>query len=320
MALQRLEHSGYRVADESTDIRGWKLYDSAGGEFGKIDGMLFDPDANQVRYAIVDTHDNRCVLVPVGGLDIDDSNRRVTARMMTRDRLMGLREYREGEFTETEEREHFRGIVPEHREERLNYEHPTFRENLGQRIQLIEEQLKIGKREAQIGEVVAQKHPVTETVNQDVQVRREHVEIERHKVNKPVTGKEHILDEGETIRVPIYGEEVITEKRPVIMEEIEIKKTPYTETKKVSETVRKEELTFSGTEPTETDILERERLERDRLNRTDIDRTNLNRTDVDRTNLNRTDIDRTNLNRTDLDRSKKTKKQDVDVFPTDLNQ
>ena len=128
------------------------------------------------------------------------------------------------------------------------------------------------------------------------------------------------MAEDETIRVPIYGEEVITEKRPVIIEEIEIKKHPVTETKKVSETVRKEELTFSGTEPTETDIRERERLERDRLNRTDIDRTNLNRVDVDRTNLNRSDIDRTNLNRLGLDRSKQTNKEDVDVFPTDLNQ
>lgn len=260
MALQRLDKQhDYKVAHGSTDIRGWKVKDSNGLEVGKIDGLLFEPAQNEVRYAIADI-DNRCVLIPVGMVDVDDRAHEVRARGYTKDRLLTLREYKESAFTETEEREHFQAHVPEHRAETPDYRREHFRENVPERIQLIEEKLKIGKRERQIGEVTLKKHPVTETVQEDVTLRREKVDIERHAVNRELRPGEHIADADETIRVPIYGEEIVAEKRPVVKEEIEIKKRPVTEKQTVRESVRHEELEFAGTEPTEADRLQRRDL------------------------------------------------------------
>ena len=136
-----------------------------------------------------------------------------------------------------------------------------------ERIRLMEEKLKIGKRDVQTGEIVAEKRPVTETVREDVTLRREKVDIERHPVNREVRPGETISQTGDTIRVPIYGEELVTEKRPVIKEEIEIKKRPETVTEHVEETVRREELEFAGTEPTEADIRQREALNKNRLDK-----------------------------------------------------
>lgn len=267
MALRRLdkEHD-YKVAHDSTDIRGWKVKDASGQHVGKIDGLLFEPADNEVRYAIAEI-DNRCVLLPVGMIDLDDRDHEVLARGYSKERLLTLREYREADFNETEEREHYMAHVPEHKEQQLDYKREHFRGKMPDRIRLMEEKLKIGKRDVQTGEVVAQKRPVTETVREDVTLRQEKVEIERHPVNREVRPGETISQTGDTIRVPIYGEELVTEKRPVIKEEIEIRKRPETVTEHVEETVRREELEFAGTEPTEADIRQREALNKNRLDK-----------------------------------------------------
>ena len=267
MALRRLdkEHD-YKVAHDSTDIRGWKVKDASGQHVGKIDGLLFEPTDNEVRYAIAEI-DNRCVLLPVGMIDLDDRDHEVLARGYSKERLLTLREYREADFNETEEREHYMAHVPEHKEKQLDYKREHFRGKMPERIRLMEEKLKIGKRDVQTGEVVAQKRPVTETVREDVTLRQEKVDIERHPVNREVRPGETISQTGDTIRVPIYGEELVTEKRPVIKEEIEIRKRPETVTEHVEETVRREELEFAGTEPTEADIRRRETLNKNPLDK-----------------------------------------------------
>lgn len=272
MALKRLdkEHD-YKVAHDSTDIRGWKVKDANGNQVGKIDGLLFEPSDNEVRYAIAEI-ENRCVLLPVGMIDLNDRDHEVLARGYTRDRLMTLREYKESDFNETEEREHYMAHVPEHKENRLDYRREHFRGKLPERIRLMEEKLKVGKREHQTGEIVAKKRPVTETIEEDVTLRQEKIDIERHPVNREARPGETISQTGDTIRVPIYGEELVTEKRPVIKEEIEIKKRPETVTEHVSETVKREELEFAGTEPTEAEILERDRLDKGTLGKEKIHR------------------------------------------------
>lgn len=271
MALRRLdkEHD-YKVAHDSTDIRGWKVKDASGQQVGKIDGLLFEPADNEVRYAIAEI-DNRCVLLPVGMIDLDDRDHEVLARGYSKERLLTLREYREADFNETEEREHYMAHVPEHKEGRLDYKREHFRGKMPERIRLMEEKLKIGKRDVQTGEVVAQKRPVTDTVTEDVTLRQEKVDIERHPVNREVRPGETISQSGDTIRVPIYGEELVTEKRPVIKEEIEIKKRPETTTEHIEETVRREELEFAGTEPTEADIRKRESLNKGTLGQEKVD-------------------------------------------------
>ena len=114
-----------------------------------------------------------------------------------------------------------------------------------ERITRSEEELRVGTRPVQAGEVVVGKHVETERVTTPVQRRVEHVRVERRPVTDG-TGQAE-LSEGE-IRVPVMEEEVVVEKRPVVKEEIVITREATTETEQVESDVRRERVDISGDE------------------------------------------------------------------------
>jgi len=114
-----------------------------------------------------------------------------------------------------------------------------------ERLTRAEEELQIGKRQVQAGEVVVGKHVETERVSTPVQRRVEHVRVERRPVDDATGAAE--LREGE-IRVPIMEEEVVVEKRPVVKEEVVVTREVATETQQVEADVRRERIDVSGDE------------------------------------------------------------------------
>jgi len=127
----------------------------------------------------------------------------------------------------------------------------------GAKVDLVEEQLTPHARPVQTGEVTIRKDIVTETRTIQVPVRREELVIERHPVERvPVDSSsqspadplvEQLLDRlrqmkpGETFRIPIIEEEVVIQKRPMVVEEITLGKRTIEETQEVSDTLRREE-------------------------------------------------------------------------------
>ena len=92
----------------------------------------------------------------------------------------------------------------------------------GERLELREEQLDVEKERVKAGEVRLRKEVITEQRNIDVPVTREEVVIERHATSgEPAAGD---IDEGEEIRIPLMEEEVRVEKRPVVREEVSVRK------------------------------------------------------------------------------------------------
>lgn len=255
MALKRLDwNSDYKVAKGDPDIRGWSVADSSGNEFGKVDGLLFEPESREVRYGIVKTRD-RDVLLPIGSLDVNESRKVITTRGYDQSRISGLSAFTGDSFDETTERSHYKQHNTGWNETAaVDYKTEHFRGNVPQTIRLIEERLRIGKREEQIGEVVATKRPVTETVEETVQLRKETIDIQRTPVNEPLRAGDRIGNEAETIRVPLYAEEAVIEKTPFVKEEVTINKKSEVTTERIRETVRSEELAFAGTEPTEEEM------------------------------------------------------------------
>jgi len=238
VTLKRLETDpNWEVADNSSDIRGWTINDGSGTAIGKIDGLLFEPSDNRVHYAIADLN-GRKVQVPIGDVDINEGSRSV--------RLQGYDQARVGGLTAFEET--------------AAYSAPTtdVRGNLPQRIQLLEEQLRVGKRSTQIGEVVATKHAVSEVVEQDVTLMREEVDIQRIPVNEPARAGERIGEGNETIKVSLFAEEPVVEKKTFVKEEVAIDKHQETRTEKIREDVKREELTFASGEPTQEELRRRE--------------------------------------------------------------
>lgn len=103
------------------------------------------------------------------------------------------------------------------------------------------EELDIVKRDRQAGEVRVEKHVVAEEKEVDVPVRRERVKVERRTV-EPGRPSVNAKFEDESVVVPLRAEEVEVHKRPVVTEEVVIRKEAIEETERVSETVRREDV------------------------------------------------------------------------------
>lgn len=108
------------------------------------------------------------------------------------------------------------------------------------RVRLHEEQLIAQKRSEEAGEVRIGKEVIEEQQSIDVPLRREEVYVERRPVSGEVTDGE-IGDDRTEIRVPVMEEEVEVQKRTVATEEITAGKRAIEETHRVTDTVRREE-------------------------------------------------------------------------------
>ena len=107
-------------------------------------------------------------------------------------------------------------------------------------LQLREEELQARKESVETGRVRVGKEVVEEQQTLEVPVTREEVTIERRPVGRqPADGR--IGNDRETIRVPVHEEQVSVEKRAVLTEEISVGKQQIEETQHVSDTVRREE-------------------------------------------------------------------------------
>src|SRR5215212_3881647 len=106
------------------------------------------------------------------------------------------------------------------------------------RVPVHEEQLRAEKVRGQAGEVEVRRDVVEEQQTLDVPVTREEVDVHRYAVDRPASEAETV----DTFRVPVMGERVNVEKDVRVAEEVEISKRPVTETQRVSDTVRREEV------------------------------------------------------------------------------
>ena len=108
-----------------------------------------------------------------------------------------------------------------------------------QRLKLREEQLRVQKQPVETGEARVRKDVVSEQQSMEVPVTHEEVYVER----RPGSGQptDRPIEEGETYRVPVREEQVRTEKQTVETGEVALGKRQAQETKRVGDTVRREE-------------------------------------------------------------------------------
>lgn len=123
----------------------------------------------------------------------------------------------------------------------LNRDHSHEEE---ERLRLHEERLQVNKDRVQTGEVNVGKHVVEDEQTIEVPVEREEVYVERRPVNEEsteggLTGDAY--QEGDNIHIPVTEERVNVSKTDVVNEEIVVGKRKVQDTETVSETVRREE-------------------------------------------------------------------------------
>ena len=107
------------------------------------------------------------------------------------------------------------------------------------RVQRSEEELRTGTREREAGRVGVRKQVRTDREQVSVPTRHEEVSVERVPVNEEGTGAEIGEDE---VSVPVVEDEVVVDKRPVVKEEIRVRKDVVEDEELVEEDVRKEEV------------------------------------------------------------------------------
>lgn len=111
-------------------------------------------------------------------------------------------------------------------------------------LELHEERLNVDKERVQTGEVNVGKHVVEEEQSIDVPVEREEVYVERRPVNEQ-TGSglndSNGFNDKDSIHVDVNEERVNVSKDDVVSEELVVGKRKVKDTEHVSETVRREE-------------------------------------------------------------------------------
>src|SRR5215207_8334105 len=80
-----------------------------------------------------------------------------------------------------------------------------------ERIPVAEERLNVGKREVNEGRVRVRSYVVEPPVQEQVNLRQEHVSVERRPVDRPVTEKENLFQE-RTIEATEKGEQAVVSK------------------------------------------------------------------------------------------------------------
>lgn len=132
-----------------------------------------------------------------------------------------------------------------------------------ERLRLHEERLHVNKDRVQTGEVNVGKHVVEDEQTIEVPVEREEVYVERRPVNEESTDAGLTGDtyqEGDNIHIPVTEEQVNVSKTDVVNEEIVVGKRKVQDTETVSETIRREKADID--EDTDLDDLGRSRKDR----------------------------------------------------------
>ena len=118
-------------------------------------------------------------------------------------------------------------------------------------IPVIQEELQVGKRVVQRGGVRIFQHVVETPVEESVQLREEHVSVERHPLNEPATEADMATLKEGSFEVRESAEEAVVAKTARVVEEVVVGKDVSERTETISDTVRRtdvevEQMTGNG--------------------------------------------------------------------------
>jgi uncharacterized protein (TIGR02271 family) len=106
-------------------------------------------------------------------------------------------------------------------------------------IPVVEEELKVGKRQVEKGGVKVTTSVVETPVQEHVDLHEEHVKVKRRAVDRPVTGADTAAFREGTIELKETAEEAVVGKTSRVVEEVVLSKEGSDRTQTVSDTVRR---------------------------------------------------------------------------------
>ena len=112
----------------------------------------------------------------------------------------------------------------------------------GDTIKLMEERLRVGKREVAAGAVRIRSYIVERPVEEQVTLHNETVQVERHPVDRAASPADLAAFQERSIEARATSEEAVVSKDARVVEEIGLKKTATDRVETVRDTVRKTEV------------------------------------------------------------------------------
>lgn len=116
------------------------------------------------------------------------------------------------------------------------------RDTATQSIPVVEEQLKVGKREVQRGGVRIFSRVVETPVNESVNLREEHVDVQRRSVDQPISPADAAAFKEQTIEMRETAEEAVVQKSARVVEEVTVGKQVNQRQEQIKDTVRHTEV------------------------------------------------------------------------------
>ena len=254
------EHDELEIADGYPEVRGWDVRDSTGRSIGYVYDLLVDTAAMRVRYldVLLDAEfagsdaDQR-VLIPIESVGLDGRSDDVLLRGIDAAEVRALVPYahrgvpreREAVVTPPPELADVPSPVSppdaELRREPQYDDERRFERAREASLTRSEQELAIGKRQIEAGEVSVRKTIEAERVSKRVPVVHEEIEVERRAV-RPGEVITAVETHGDEIHVPIMAEEIVVEKRLVPKEVLIIRKRRVTEEREIEADVRREQV------------------------------------------------------------------------------
>lgn len=109
-------------------------------------------------------------------------------------------------------------------------------------IPIIEEELAVGKRTVDQGGVRVYRRVIEIPVEQTINLHEEHVVVERHAVDRPVTNADLSFQNNQTFELTETAEEAIIGKTAHVVEEVVVSKTASERTEHIHDSVRHTEV------------------------------------------------------------------------------
>lgn len=132
-----------------------------------------------------------------------------------------------------------------------------------QTIDVIEEEMNVGKRDVKTGGVRVRSRIVERPVEETLRLRTEHLRVARNTVDRPATEAELTNLKDSEVEVSEYAESAVVSKEARVVEEITIDKEVEEHDEVISDTVRSTEVEVEETNSEDRDLLDKRRSEKD---------------------------------------------------------
>jgi uncharacterized protein (TIGR02271 family) len=108
-------------------------------------------------------------------------------------------------------------------------------------VPVVEEQLRVGKRDTSSGRVRVRSYVVEQPVSEDVRLREESVVVERRPTDRTPTEADRVFQD-RSIDVEEHREEAVVQKEARVKEEVVVKKQVGERMERVTDTIRRTEV------------------------------------------------------------------------------